>query len=167
MNSSSRLCILLVAVVLPICSCSSPVKVQTQPTADDYSRLPRTGTASINGEVTARTKGGESKSVAGLLVHIDPATPYSIEVFKALGAHGVFDAEKESGTFEFDPIMVRARRSVRIDNNNRFKIPQIPAGDYFVSCYVRWMVSNGDYSGRWHVRRVRIRDGQSIADFVL
>ncbi len=153
--------------VLAISSDGAPVKVPTKPGAEEYSSLPRTGTGSVSGEVTARTKGGALKSVAGLSVHLDPVTPYSIEVYKALRAHGSFDVEKEVETFKFDPAMLAVRRSVRIDNQNKFKILKMPDGEYFAACYVRWMVSNGDYSGSWHVRRVRIRDGKPVADIIL
>jgi len=158
---------ILATAVLAISSNGAPVKIPTRPSAEEYSSLPRTGTGSVSGEVTARTKGGTLKSVAGLSVHLDPVTPYSIEVYKALREHKGFDAEKETETFKFDPAMLAVRRSVRIDNQNKFKISKMPDGEYFVACYVRWMVSNGDYSGSWHVRRVKIRGGQPVADIIL
>lgn len=66
MKSPLRVWLALAAVVLPLCLCSSPVKIQVQASMDDYARLPRNGAATISGEVAARTKGGESRSIAGL-----------------------------------------------------------------------------------------------------
>lgn len=149
-------------------SCASgPVKVAATPNPDDYKSGPRPGTAVVAGEAFGRTKGGEVKPAAGLAIYLDPATPYSTEVFKTVLKHGPFDEEKVSDTVVFDPAMLKARRQTTGDSSGRFRFVRVAAGDYFVSCYVRWMKPNGWYTGGWKVKRIRVRDGQEITNLVL
>ena len=118
---------------------SGPVKVAAVANPDDYKSGPRPGTAVVAGEAFGRTKGGDVKTAAGLSVYLDPVTPYSTEVFKTLAKHGAFEAEKESDTIVFDATMLKSRRRTAGDSSGRFRFERVAAGDYFVSCYVRWM----------------------------
>lgn len=167
MNRTFSLLALCIAASLLLSCASGPVKVAATPNLDDYKSGPRAGTAVVGGEAFGRTKGGDVKSAAGLAIYLDPATPYATEVFKTVLKHGPFDEAKPSDTVVFDPAMLKARRQITADSSGRFRFERVAAGDYFVSCYVRWMKSNGWYTGGWKVKRIRVRDGQEITNLVL
>ena len=139
-----------------------PVKVDRVADPRDYKWVGIEGTTTISGDV-----GGDVKTAAGLPVYLDALTLYSADVFKALVEHGPFEAEKESETIVFDPVMLESRRRVIADSSGHFRFEKVGAGDYFVSCYVRWLKPDGWYEGYWKAKRIRVRDGQADLNLAL
>ena len=140
---------------------SPPLTVKTPVNTNDYVNYGKQGTGAIAGEAFGRTKGGDIKIAAGLRVFLDPVTPYSTEVYKTLSNSGDLRKQRAEDTVVFDPLMLKYRRTVIADSTGHFRFQNIPKGDYFVTCYISWLNVNF-WTGGWHVKRVRIADGEVI-----
>src|SRR6266699_151080 len=141
--------------------CSSPFSLPTPASLDEYEGGIRRGTASISGEAFSKTKGGDVKIAAGNIIHLDPVTSYSKQLFQELRKRGLFEVSKEEDTVKVDPLMLQHRRNARANMVGRFKFSSVAAGDYFVSCYQSWSWYDGrnNYTtGRWHVARVKVAE---------
>jgi hypothetical protein len=106
------------------------------------------------------------------MVHLDPATPYSAAVFRALAERqrdgGFFTEEKETATVSPNTVMFKCRRSVSANAEGRFSFPNVAPGPYILSSYMRWMKPHGDWVGVWNIKTIGVRaDGSSLNDVVL
>jgi hypothetical protein len=143
-----------------LCSCST-VKLDHPASQEEYSGYFKKGNATLIGEAFATTKDGTVKYASGRLVHLDPASAYSTELFEKLRRHGSFWEAEEQDTVELDPRMLRYRRNALADSVGRFRFPKLAAGDYYVSCYISWMMVNGSWTGNWAIRSVRLADDET------
>lgn len=162
-------CASLAALAGFLSACSTQrVKLDHPAPSTEYSGEVRSGSAALTGEAFSTTKAGDVKLGAGRLVHLDPVTSYSTELFeklvekrRALLAHDFpTTPEHEQDTVEIDPLMLRYRRNALVNSTGRFAFANLPAGEYYVSCYINWMASNGFWTGGWRLRKVSLAEGE-------
>ncbi len=137
------------------------VKLDHPPSIDEYAGKLKSGTATITGEAFATTRGGDVKYASGRVVHLDKVTSYSTELLQKLRHHGTFSVEKEQDTVEIDPQMLSQRRNMLANSVGRFRFANLAAGEYYVSCYISWMVRDGSWSGGWAILKVKVQDGET------
>jgi hypothetical protein len=156
--------ILFSATALLVFAGCASVSVDTPASVEEYQGGIQKGTASIYGEAFSKTRGGEVKFATGCVIHLDPYTSYSRELYEKLRKHGIFEERNEQKTVkQIDPLMLQYRRNTRENSVGQFKFSSVAAGDYFVSCYIGWTWYDGQVNretGRWHVARVKLAEGE-------
>jgi len=88
----------------------STVKPDHPASLEEYSGDLKKGTATLSGEAFSKTVGGTVKYASGDIVHLDPVTSYSTELFQKLRGHGIFHEEKEKDTVEIDSLMLHYQK---------------------------------------------------------
>ena len=164
-----RMAVFLPVVVVScfcLSRCATTVTVNATASPDDYTNCRRTGSAVIAGEAFAKTKAGDVKPASGYRIHLDPATPYSTAVYRALKQAGDLHSEKEDEAYQWDQMALSCRRSVTADSTGHFRFERVKAGSYYVSCYIRWQ-TRGSWTGGWQVQAVRVADGQQLEGVVV
>lgn len=160
----TRLGILLAAtaVLAAACAPTAPLVVHTpfDPEAGAWSAA--RGTGSIAGQGFLRQQGGGVVTCAGAEVAAVPVTSYSTERMTLL--YGRVDQG-------FNPVPPFGRqlaespqgyqaqmRRTRCDAQGRFRIGELPPGEYYVITTVTWMVGNSQQGGGL-MARVRLAEG--------
>lgn len=125
------LAIALLAAALTGCAGpqTKPVDLGPFPTAE-YEALPRTGTATVTGQVFMRTRGGDVKYGAGSDVALIPATSYTEQLWTAYQADRPI-AEPDSRARQYS-------RHVQADGSGYFTFTKVPAGRYYIASNVMW-----------------------------
>jgi hypothetical protein len=168
---------LIALCALALCGCESPVAVKTPVSEADFRDFRKTSDSTVSGQIPRYSK---------VPVHLDPATPYSDALYKALGQHRGFDTANEDETEAVDPIMLQHRRTSVADTDGAFTFDHVAPGRYYLAWYDSWRehseeVANRDpltpvgisasheFSfesprGKWHFKEVTVRSGESLSD---
>jgi hypothetical protein len=161
---------------LAFCGCESPVSINAPVSEADFRAYGDQGHLTLSGQVPRYSK---------VPVHLDPATPYTDEFFRALARRNEFSTAREANTAVVNPIMLEHRRTVMADNEGVFVFENLPPGRYYVAWYDSWLEHSIDVwnhtpkplgigvtqqfnfdapRGKWHFRQITIRDGQHIPE---
>lgn len=127
----------------------------------EYEPYDREGTGVVVGQAFLRLAGGGAMRAAGRTVYLRPVTSYSTEFFE----RSTLNYERLEPS---DPRSHRFQRSTIADADGRFRFEGLPAGEYYVACYIEWEVPTGTYYGGVATRkeggsaygRVRVEEGQ-------
>ncbi|WP_157033060.1 hypothetical protein [Halomonas sp. S2151] len=142
--------------------CQIPATIPVERTvaypANEYSQLETTGTSSINGQLFLRTRGGDVKYGAGSEITITPVTSYSQEE--------VMIIERGRIPAPADPRAEKYTRKVIADGSGRFKVENLPSGEYYVAGDVFWAISGQPLymprQGTTVVKKTVINPGETI-----
>lgn len=124
----------------------------------EYAPYREPGTAVITGQAFAKTRGGEVKFGAGNTVVMNPVTSYSDEWW----ARAVRVGEHLEDP---DPRIISFSSQATADGEGRFKFERLPAGDYYIACWIRWETGGGYGSNDQAVcvgKKVHVDSGQTI-----
>jgi hypothetical protein len=146
-------------------------------TEAEYAPFAAQGTAGVSGQAFLTQAGGAVVKGAGAIVNLDPATTIGNEWWTTqigLWANippdwSLTDAQKYqhakarmSWTLMTPPsaAFAKARRSTTADAEGRFKFTDVPAGKYYVSTTVSWMVGYA-YQGGLVGQAVEVTEGKT------
>ncbi|MCC7012976.1 MAG: hypothetical protein IT454_10470 [Planctomycetes bacterium] len=147
------------ALVAAVSSCVSPPQSRRAVFIEsEYVPYAETGTGRIEGQAFIKTRGGDVKYCAGNTVWLNPVTTYSTEWY----SRGVVGGENLESA---DPRVNPYRRETVGDGEGRFVFENLPAGEYFIACTIRWEVPLGKYGTQWtggnaHTR-VTVRENET------
>ncbi len=119
----------------------------------EYAPYREKGTASISGQAFLRTRGGDVKLGAGLTVVMHPVTSYSTEWFERYVIRG-------KSIEDLDPRAASYVRETIADGEGRFRFNNLPAGEYYLSCYIRWFITATRISGGWAYGKASVASGE-------
>lgn len=142
------------------CQTVEPIERMSFPEAE-YTVLPATGTARIEGQAFLKTIGGDVKTAAGNAVYLNPVTSYSEQWYASYVTGRPLDPA------EPDPRLSKYIRETTADGEGRFEFADVPAGEYFVTTRVVWGVPTGSYGtisqqGGTVTKRISIKEGEVI-----
>lgn len=148
---------LAAAVMLAGCAVSPKPRLSTF-NPEDYEPYVRSGTGRIVGQAFLVTRGGDVKLGAGRQVILNPVTPYSTEHYER-------HVLKGEPLEQPDPRVSQYSRETIADGEGRFRFDNLPAGEYYVLCWITWEVATGRYStyqtgGIAHAK-VTVREGET------
>ena len=105
----------------------------------DFANYGGKGSARIVGQAFLKTRGGDVKFGAGNVVHLVPATGYSLE-----------SLTNKIGTLvpPTDARFYKYVKQTRADGNGNFAFTGVPAGKYIVTCKIAWEIPSGSYTTR-------------------
>ncbi len=154
---------LALALALSAASCVVPQNqkpvtrlAKFDPTEYEWSKAE--GSATIAGQAFVKTVGGDVKFGAGNEIVCNPVTTYSTEWFERLVRAG-------ENLELADPRAEEFRRKTIADGNGNFTFEKLPAGEYYIGCFIRWSVWNGYVmapTGGNVGARVKVSDGESV-----
>jgi hypothetical protein len=104
---------------------------------DAYRPYAGDGPSTLFGQAFTKTHEGDVKIGAGNRVVMDPVTPYSTEWWNRTVLHGE----------PLDSSDVRAdafHRETLADADGRFRFDKLPAGDYYIACWISWEAQDAD-----------------------
>jgi len=136
-----------------------PWQRQTQFNAADYAPYDKPAGASISGQAFLKTRGGDVKFGAGNYVTLDPVTPYFTEWFEHTALRGTLKADPDSRTHPY-------HRETRADGEGRFTFENLPAGDYYIACSIRWLAGDSNTGGVAHAK-VHVDAGQYLKNVIV
>ena len=154
--------------IFALCAgCQTPVKMEPIDVSSYYSECPGRCSASLSGTAFGKTKGGTVKPAAGTAIYLDRVTPYSVELFAKLKQAGTTSYQNSQDTVEgLNQDFLKCRKQTTGGIVGNFTFRDLEDGDYFVSSYIRWFTGN-EWTGSWHIKRVRVRKGESIKELTL
>lgn len=141
-------------------SCTYPTyHLKTAFSEEEFAPYAKKGTATIVGQAFLKTRGGTVKYGAGNIVELYPVTSYSSEIITAMQAekYGKFD--------NIDKRVLKYVKKTIADGEGRFEFDNIPAGDYYVCCTVRWEVPSeyGSYTtGANIAKEITVKKGEKV-----
>lgn len=106
--------------------------------AEEYERLPKTGTATVRGQAFLTTRGGDVKTAAGNVAILTPVTSFSMEWFNY--------ARQGIGVEYSHPRESQYVRQKVADGDGRFIFKEVPAGEYLVKTIVQWEIPSGRFT---------------------
>ena len=136
-----------------------PWQRQSQFNPAEYAAYDEPAGASITGQAFLKTRGGDVKYGAGNYVALDPVTPYSTEWFEHTVMKGVVKPDPDSRTHAY-------HREVMADGEGRFTFENLPAGDYYVYCNIRWLAGESNTGGVARAK-VHVEAGQHIKNVIV
>lgn len=175
-NRLARLVPALAIAALVVCGCESPVDIKTPVSEADFRDYGKPGDLTISGQIPRYSK---------VPVHLDPATPYTEALFRALKQRNKFDTANEDDTAVVNPIMLAHRRTAVADTDGAFTFEHVAPGRYYVAWYDSWREHtetindknpipigidvSQQYSfdaprGKWHFKEITLRPGENLAD---
>jgi hypothetical protein len=132
-------------------------EMQSSFVKEDFAQYEGKGTSAVAGQAFLTTRGGNVKYGAGRAVYLIPVTPYTAEwVQNCL-----------SGTFgkkaTLDPRLSQYVKIAQADGEGRFQFSEIPAGNYYLACYITWEIPDQILpEGGWVVKSVNLQEGSNI-----
>lgn len=159
-----RVTVLALGLILVACASEAPRLPRMAFPEAEYAALPKaSGQSIIKGQAFLKTMGGDVKRAAGNPVVLEPVTSYSIEWFEKQHLQRLAMETP-------DPRRKPYIRTETADADGRFMFRNVPAGEYFVISFVRWMgqAPNGSPApqGATVAKRVRV-DGTESVDLIL
>lgn len=130
-----KLCLLLAAVVLSGCVRPEMPKVQAPPfDVAQYKQFDEKGTGRITGQLFAKTRGGDVKIGAGVLVFLRPSTPYNDSIRDMIFVQRVIPVG-------LDPLYEKHYvHTTTTDGNGNFEFTDLPEGKYRLIGQFGWEV---------------------------
>ncbi len=154
--------IILLLLVLCLMGCQPIIKKyprNAQFYEDEYNPYDKSGTGIIQGQAFLKTRGGDVKYGAGNIVTMNPVTSYSTEWFE-------FSVKKHIPLEEPDPRTLKYNRQTVADGEGRFEFNDLPAGEYYIACYISWEVpTSSSYmitTGGYAYAKVKVEEGKVI-----
>jgi len=128
--------ILTLTLVLAACSFSRGRSKKPKPqfVAAEYAPYATAGTSAVVGQAFLKTRGGDVKYGAGNKVTLTPVTSYSTPYFESGSAKLVSPS---------DPNVEEYTWSTIGDGEGRFVFEGLPPGEYYVACWITWLVPYG------------------------
>ncbi|KAF2391548.1 hypothetical protein [Pseudomonas frederiksbergensis] len=124
------LCGLLIASSL-LAGCTAPQKVVEAPySSTEYAVLKTEGTATVQGQIFMKTRGGDVKYGAGSTIFFAPVTSYNLTRFQAVQARQQLK--------EPDPRAQPYNRTTVADGSGNFSFENVAAGEYLIFGSVIW-----------------------------
>lgn len=118
----------------------------------DFEASAKSGTAVVQGQAFAKTRGGDVKLGAGNEVRLYPVNTYTTEA-------------RNTATSGFrpkhDPRFFKYVRKSTADAQGNFEFRDLPGGEYFVECSIFWEVGNATTGGVAH-GRVKAEEGKAV-----
>jgi len=151
----------IVLLILALVSCTTTREViQRVPYNElEYVHFKEAGTAKVTGQAFLRTSSGDVKYAAGSRVSLVPVTSISNQwYYQWYLVEDHINPEKVLGIK--DPRHQAIIRAKQADGDGRFTFENIPAGEYYIITYVKWMV-NQNIVGGFICNKVSIEDGKS------
>jgi hypothetical protein len=104
---------------------------------DAYRPYAGEGPSSLVGQAFAKTHEGDVKIAAGNRVVLEPVTAYSTEWWNRTVLHGerLDSTDARAGAFH---------RETLADADGRFQFERLPAGDYYIACWMSWDTQDAD-----------------------
>lgn len=178
------LCLIAAALLT---GCATPTRNQTPQvtwkaandvTEAEYAAYADAGTGSVSGQGFLSQAGGGVVKAAGAVVNLDPATTIGNEWWNnqvnlwanippdwtLTNADQYQHAKmRQSWTVLVPPSagFSKARRTTTADADGRFKFTDLPAGKYYVTTTVSWMVGYA-YQGGLCGQMVEVTDGKTV-----
>jgi hypothetical protein len=155
-----RRLVLGTSLLLGIIACAESAAT-IRPFADhDYARyrIPYPATASVSGQAFMKTRGGEVRYAAGNVVFLEPSTPHSQDIARALAMRKPSRPE--------DPRVREFQKSTIADGEGRFRFTALLPGEYLVKTYLVWEYHNRfdvSVTGGWIYNQVTVHDGENAA----
>lgn len=149
----------LSVLAITLCGCFSPPRrqVMTPFNEADFKSFVVSGTATIDGQAFAKTRGGDVKYAAGNLVYLMPATDYTRELVNI--------AQQGKVPLRDDRVQ-QFIRNTRADGFGNFSFNQVPAGTYYVECGIFWEIPEFRYTtyttGTWLRTLISVKAGEKI-----
>lgn len=133
----------------------------------EYARLEKAGRNEVSGQAFLKTRGGDVKTCAGEKVTLSPVTTHSTQFFDivVMGRHERF--QELGGTA--DPRIFEYLKQTTADASGRFRLYDVPPGEYYLYTVVTWEAPTGtglQRQGGWVGMRVTVKDGERN-EFVL
>lgn len=97
----------------------------------EYAPYAKPGTAQIDGQAFIKTHSGEVKFAAANWVYLTPLTSYSAEWFRVR----VLNNRRIEPP---DARLEKYQRRTKADGEGRFQFKNLPAGEYYLFCPIRW-----------------------------
>lgn len=137
-----------------------------------------TGTGVVTGQAFLTQRGGRVVSGAGSQVSLDPVTAISTEWWSRQARfwstlppdYALTDADQYThakarmswaAMTPPSPGFRKARRTVTADAEGRFRFSDVPAGKYYASTAISWIVGQYSYQGGLIGQPVEVRDGNT------
>jgi len=128
--------------------------------AEDAAFINSKGTATVTGQAFLRRNDGIVVYAAGSPVSLTPKTNYSDERIAFIYKGG--KSSYFGGTFKNDdPEYYKYSRTATADGEGRFTFSDVPAGSYYITTEVTWMVQYERQGGAL-MERVTVADGQKV-----
>lgn len=135
-----RWLVALIPALLIGCTVARAPLPPINPAELEWSKKP--GTSTVQGQLFARTGGGDVKFCAGLDVTLVPVSPYVDAVMRELS---------ESRKPEPPPLEIRSFvRTTVGDGFGNFEFKNVPAGQWYAYCTIEWILP---YSSAWQIFR--------------
>lgn len=150
-----KLILALVAAALCAgCANSRPQPFTSHFDEAEYEPFNRQGGGAIEGQAFLVAKGGDVKYGAGRVVALNPATTYSTEWYER-SVIGYQPLE------ESDPRVKPYSKSVLANGEGRFRFDGLPAGEYYLVCWINWYVTEYQQSGGIAYAKVKVEEGKT------
>lgn len=120
----------------------------------EYEPYAKSGSGVIVGQAFLRTRSGEVRYGAGQNVHLNPVTSYSTEWYErwVCGSDVLKPADERASNYS---------RQAIADGEGRFRIEGLPAGEYYVACWIFWEYGSGIETGGVAHAKVKVQSGQT------
>lgn len=119
----------------------------------EYEPYAKSGSGVLAGQAFVRTRGGDVKYGAGREIVLNPVTNYSSEWYE----RGVKNYETLK---DADPACPKGRTTIA-DAEGRFRFDGLPAGEYYVACWIFWDMNQYSQTGGVAHAKVKVQSGQT------
>ena len=118
----------------------------------EYDKLSKKGTASVQGQVFMKTRSGDVKLGAGNEAFLNPVTTYSFQWYKQTYQQGKVLSAPDP---RYDGYMI----TTITDAQGKFKLRNVPPGEYFLVSSVFWEDRSDELQGGYIAKWIRVEDG--------
>jgi hypothetical protein len=122
---------------------------------EEYRAYAGKGSGTIVGQAFMVARNGDVKYGAGRAVILSPVTSYSKEWYEEFVLKG-------RRLTEPDPRALKYIRITQADGEGRFEFKDVPAGSYFIACFIQWEYTAGSSTGGIAHAEVKIGNGETV-----
>ncbi len=119
----------------------------------EYAGFQLNGSGTISGQAFLRKSGGGVVFGAGKPVVLMPVTDYTTEMVE-MGLRREIPMDGDPGYYD---MLIK----VQADGEGRFTFENVPAGDYWIFCWVRWSVYYPNDQGGAVWKKVSVFEGET------
>lgn len=164
--------VVIVLIALSGCASLAPmakkITLTSRFSAEEVAWFNATGTSSLTGQAFFQTRGGQPRTCAGLEIELKPKSSYGDERLTAIygnPAGGYTPAFAANIQFTPDDAKYKEmRRTTVCDAQGNFSFTDLPAGDYFVTSSIIWILPGQEFAppqGGVLMKSVNLGDGQT------